>query len=87
MVSFYQRPKLTVIYLNVPEAILAERLKGRGRSDDKDGVIGRRLQLYYRLTEPVVAYYKERANTEFIDIDGTDTIAEVHDAIKANFNF
>ena len=87
IVSFYQRPKLTVVYLNVPEAVLRERLKGRSRSDDVGEVIDRRLKLYYRLTEPVVSYYKERTNTYFIDIDGTSSIMEIHNTIKAKFNF
>ncbi len=87
IISFYERTKLTVVYLEVSEAVLEERLKGRGRNDDTDAVIDRRLKLYYRLTEPVVAYYKERANTDFINIDGTCTIAEIQDTIKANFNF
>ena len=41
------------IYLELPEAVTIERLKARGRSDDTDDGIKRRLTQFHELTEPI----------------------------------
>jgi adenylate kinase len=46
-----QRP--VFVYLDVPRDALVERLRRRGRSDDTDDVIARRLDLYDEETAPL----------------------------------
>ena len=84
--SFYRRSPLTVINLDTPEDVVRARMEGRARQDDTPQSIEARLKWYREETMPVVEYYRERSNTEVVDIDGTDTIEEVHTAIVKALN-
>ncbi len=73
-----------VISLNVPDALIKDRMHGRarteGRADDSnDAAINNRIKTYHEQTEPLIDYYK--AEGKYIEIDGTGSIDEVHDAI------
>ena len=46
-----------VIYLDVPDGEVVDRMLGRGRADDTPEAIGERLRLYHSNTEPVLDYY------------------------------
>lgn len=46
-----------VLYLDGPEDVMVKRLKGRGRSDDNEDTIKKRLRVNQRDAEPVVAYF------------------------------
>jgi adenylate kinase len=76
--SFYKRDMLTIINLNTPEEIVRERMLARARKDDTDASIEARLKWYREETLPVLEYYRSRASTQVIDIDGTGTIDGVH---------
>ncbi len=80
--SFYERTNVTIINLETPEEIVRERMFSRARKDDTAESIEARLKWYKEETLPVLAYYRERAGTNVIDIDGTDTIEGVHTAIR-----
>ncbi len=79
--SFYGRSPITIINLNTPEDIVRGRMLARARQDDTDASIEARLKWYREETLPVLEYYRTRAQTEVIDIDGTDTIDGVHSQI------
>lgn len=79
--SFYKREKVTIINLNAPETVVRLRMQGRARKDDTEHSIEARLKWYREETIPVLDYYKERANTEVLEIDGTDSIEGVHKQI------
>lgn len=49
-----------VLYLEVPDEILIQRLLARGRRDDNESTIRRRLEVYHQDTVPLVEYYRER---------------------------
>jgi adenylate kinase len=53
-----------VVYLDVPDDVLVDRLLRRarkaGRVDDTPDVIRRRLSVFRELTEPLVSYYRSR---------------------------
>lgn len=84
--EFYKRTPVTVINLDTPEEVVRKRMEGRARQDDTPASIEARLTWYREETLPVVAYYKQRANTEVYDIDGTDTIDGVHQQILRALN-
>ena len=86
IISFYKRTELTVVYLDIPEAIIRQRLEDRLRSDDVKQVIDRRLELYHRYTKPVIDYYQNRPKTNFVKVDGTGSVEEVYTDIKAGLN-
>jgi adenylate kinase len=61
------------IYLDVPEAVLMQRLLNRasldGRTDDRADVIRHRLQVYAETTGALVPYYAERGILVSVDAD------------------
>ncbi|WP_427019026.1 adenylate kinase [Pseudarthrobacter sp. P1] len=77
-----------VVQLTADDEELVARLLGRaletGRSDDNEGVIRHRLDLYHEQTEAVVARYAERGILSRVDgIGGIDEVTErVMGAIK-----
>lgn len=83
LLAFYLRENLSVIYLDTPDEIVKERMLSRGRQDDSEESIKERLRLYEEMTKPVIKYYKDRPDTNFITIDGAKTIPEVQEDIKA----
>jgi adenylate kinase len=70
-----------VINLAVPDEMLLERLLGRGRKDDSEAVIRRRLQVYHDQTAPLIRFYGDR--NQLTDIDGSADIEDVTEAIQA----
>jgi adenylate kinase len=80
--AFYERVPLTIINLNAPEDVVRARMKSRAREDDTPESIEARLRWYREETLPVIAYYRERQDTNVVDIDGTGSIEAVHDAIR-----
>ncbi|MCD8313440.1 MAG: adenylate kinase [Bacteroidales bacterium] len=78
-----------VISLDVPDALIKDRMHGRakveGRADDANDIaINNRIKTYHEQTEPIIDYYK--AAGKYVEIDGTGSIDEVHDAIFAEMD-
>jgi adenylate kinase len=69
-----------VVNLQVPDAFLLERLLGRGRKDDSEDVIRRRLQVYHEQTAPLIRFYGDRH--QLTDIDGSAPVKDVTVAIQ-----
>lgn len=55
------------VNLEVPEDILVERLMARGRKDDNEETIRRRLEVYLEKTQPVLDYYRQLQRLHSID--------------------
>jgi adenylate kinase len=66
---------LRAVNLDVPDNILVTRLLSRGRQDDNEQTIRRRLQVYREQTEPLIEFYRNRE--QLIAIDGDRSMAEV----------
>lgn len=66
---------LKAVNLDVPDDILVARLLSRGRKDDNEETIRRRLQVYREQTEPLIAFYGSRR--ELVAVDGDRSMAEV----------
>lgn len=58
---------LCVIDLEVPHDVLIDRLLKRGRQDDTEETIRRRLEVYHEQTEPVTDYYRRQGNLHIVD--------------------
>lgn len=64
-----------VFYLDISDDEVRERLISRGREDDVPKIIGERLKLYHKLTEPVLSYYQSLG--KLIKVDGSKSIEEI----------
>jgi len=76
-----------VIDLDVPTEVVVERMRARGRDDDTDDSIRRRLALYDSETKPLVDFYRDRSLLATIDGMGTEdeVFGAIVDAITARF--
>lgn len=77
-VKFYKRENPFVISIEVSDKWAMERLLARGRSDDKEEEIKKRLSWYHQDVKPVIEYFKNNPYYKFITINGEQTIEEVH---------
>lgn len=60
------------INLDVPIAEVTKRMLARGRDDDTEETISRRLELYEAETAPLLAWFEERGRLTVIDGLGTE---------------
>jgi adenylate kinase len=67
--------------LNVPLEIVKERMLGRGRADDTDDAIARRLELYEVQTVPAISWLGDHG--QLLTVDGVGTPEEVADRVSA----
>ena len=74
-------PQCKCIEIQVPDEIIVERLLMRGRNDDAEDTIRRRLQIYKNQTAPVKDYYDK--NNNFFQVNGNKAIDEVFKDITA----
>lgn len=82
--SFYQREKPTVIYLDVSINSVIERLQKRGRADDLNiETIKNRLAYFEKDVWPVVDYYRQNPNYNFLHIDGEPSVETIHQDIMS----
>ena len=69
-----------VIYLDVADETLMDRLLARGRKDDTEETIRHRLDVFHNQTETLIHFYKER--NHFLQVDGSQPLPEVTERIK-----
>ncbi|HYX98828.1 MAG TPA: adenylate kinase [Mycobacterium sp.] len=62
-----------VLEFRVPEDVLFERLRSRGRADDTDEVIRNRMNIYREETAPLIEYYRSELRT----VDAVGSVDEV----------
>ena len=73
-----------VVNLEVPDDVLVTRLLGRGRTDDNEETIRRRLEVYRNQTAPLIDFYRNRQ--ALVSVDGDRTTQEVTEALKQIVN-
>jgi adenylate kinase len=64
-----------VVNLDVPDEVVVERLLTRGRKDDTEEVIRRRLEVYRAETAPLIDYYRDRQ--KLLMVNGNQSLEEV----------
>ena len=74
------QPLEMVIYLDVDQEVLVERLLKRGRSDDNESTIRKRLKIYNDTTQPLIGYYKKQNILEYIE--GNRNLNQISNDIK-----
>ena len=69
----------SVIYLDILDEKIINRLQARGRNDDKPHLIRNRLNVYRDQTEPLLGYYNEKKLLD--SINGDQKIEDVNSSI------
>ena len=64
------RELTSVVLIDVPDEVVAERISGRGRADDAPETVRERLHVYHDDTEPLIEYYEQRALLRRVDGTG-----------------
>lgn len=67
------------VNLDVPVDVVTERMLARGRDDDTEEAIRRRLDLYEEQTAPVLGWFAER--DRLVEVDGVGTEDEVFERL------
>ena len=70
-----KRKPLGIRY-EVADDVVKERMLLRGRKDDTEEVIQKRIDQFYEKTMPVIQYFQEHA--DLISINADDTIENIH---------
>lgn len=76
--KFYKKEKPIILFLDVSRQSVVERLIKRGRYDDKKDAINERMAYYEKDVFPVIEYFKNSPDVEFIHIDGEPSIPEIY---------
>jgi adenylate kinase len=74
----------SAIYLEVPDSTLIQRLLGRGRKDDNQETIQRRLEVYREQTEPVIDFYRKQ--NSLYQVNGDQTLEQVSSDLRKIVN-
>jgi len=69
-----------VIYLNVEDEEIIKRLLARGRADDREDVIRKRLEVYREQTAPLIDYYAKKCL--LVEIYGVGDVDEITEKIE-----
>jgi adenylate kinase len=69
-----------VVNLDVPDDIVIGRLLSRGRKDDSEEIIRRRLEIYRQETAPLINHYGDR--DQLLTVNGNQSQEEVTTALK-----
>ncbi|XP_078281888.1 adenylate kinase isoenzyme 1-like isoform X2 [Rhinoraja longicauda] len=82
-------PPSLLLYIDAGKETMVKRLlergKTSGRADDNEETITKRLETYYKATEPVINYYQNRKIVRKINAEGTvdEVFAQVATALDA----
>lgn len=69
-----------VVNLDAPDDVVVIRLLGRGRKDDSEDVIRRRLEVYRDETAPLIDYYGDRQ--KLLTVNGNQSPEDVTSELK-----
>ncbi len=75
-----QTPMNWVVNLEVPDDVVVARLLERGRKDDSEDVIRRRLEVYREETAPLIDYYSQ--HHQLVSVNGNQSLESVAGEIK-----
>jgi adenylate kinase family enzyme len=84
---FYGRSNTThIIYLAISDEVATERLLNRARFDDKDEKIITRLAWFKSEVLPVLHHFQSAGEYHFHEIDGEQSMEDVHEVILSKIN-
>lgn len=84
MCKFFERKDIKVIYIKLSEEEAMKRNLLRGRHDDTEEGLRKRFEEYRENVIPAMEYFKDKEGYEFCEINGEQSVEDVHkDIIKA----
>lgn len=72
--------RFLAVNLVVSDEVLVKRLLARGRADDNEETIRRRLQVHNQETEPLIEFYRSR--DRLVSVEGDRSVDAVTQALK-----
>jgi len=69
------------VEIRVPDEVIIDRLLKRGRDDDNEETVRKRLNIYQQQTAPVKEFYEKQ--DKLYKVNGNRTIDEVYQEIKS----
>jgi len=84
--KFYKRSEPVVLHVDITREESFNRLSDRGRDDDTNSGIQRRLDQYEAETQPVIEHYQAKDGFRYEQIDGMQSVAEVEPEIRSAIN-
>ncbi len=69
-----------VVSLEVPDAVIHDRMKGRGRADDSPETVQKRLDVFRQQTAPLKAHYEQLGLLRAVN--GVGTLEEIAAGIR-----
>ena len=78
LVEFYKRPNPTVVCINISDEEAVKRLLLRGRNDDTEKSIRKRLLWSQEETMPNLAWFRANSAYKVVDINGEQSIEGTH---------
>ncbi len=81
MLEFCERLPADVVFLDVDDASVIERMKGRGRADDTEAAIAKRMDFYKKHTAPIIPYYESNDAYTVHRIDASASLEDVTAAV------
>ena len=85
LLQFFPDSHIHVVYLEVPDDEVMERLLKRGRADDKEDIIKTRLEKYKDTKTGTTAsldFLRKSTDVVFHTVDGVGPIEEVHQRVR-----
>lgn len=82
IMKFYDINEVTVLVINISEEEAVKRMMLRGRSDDNEEGIQKRITVYKEQVSPSLAHLQERMSVVTHEINGEQSVEEVHADIK-----
>ncbi len=76
--DFYNRKDIKIIYIKVEKEEAIKRMKLRGRTDDTDEGIAKRIDEYVNNVVPAMYYFKDKGGYTIHTINGEQSVEDVH---------
>ena len=84
LLKFFKRGTVKIVYITLSEAEAMKRNLLRGRTDDTEEGIKRRFYEYTTNVVPAMNYFKDEPGYELYEINGEQSVEDVHgDILKA----
>ena len=87
VMKFYERKEPCVISIEVSPHWATERLMERGRVDDKEEEIKKRMAWYEKNVVSALSHFKNNSYYKFIEVNGEQSIEEVRKEIFGKVGF